>query len=145
MHHGLVEFILIDSVSFEHIVSQFRLLNHHLHHAFHWILILLHLTLVAHQCLHAFKFALFRVKEDFLGLLLGELCLASLWCGHLSLHEDLLGLGVREKHLLHLHKLLLAHSDVVHAILKDLSKLCFLLLDHLLYDFLVFVHLIFLQ
>ena len=145
MNHCHVEFLLVDVVTFVHVVGELCLLNHHLHHAFHGVSTshATHCCLwVAHHFLHGLKLLLFTVEEDFLGLVTGQLwgSGSSSWL-ELSLHECLLSLWVRHVDLMHLHELLLVHSNVLHGVLKQVSAHLFLLLDHFLDNFLVVRHL----
>lgn len=139
MDHGLVELFLVDAVALVHVVGQFCLFYHHLHHALHRILHCVGVVLLlAHHLFHAVELLLLGVKEDLLGLLTSHLgCGLTSRGSELRLHEDLLGLGVRHVDLMHLHELLLIKSDVVHGVLKKISAGCLLLLDHLLHELLV--------
>jgi hypothetical protein len=59
VHHCGIEVLLLDSVSGEHLISEDRLLDHHLDHGLHLVLLCVHAArLVLHHLLHALELLL---------------------------------------------------------------------------------------
>lgn len=129
----------------EHFIGELSLLHHHLHHALHGVCAAAShgVLLLLHHAPHAIELLLLAVKENLLGLLFGELrgSTCARLRGELSLHEDLLGLGIAHVDLMHLHELLFVETNVVHGLLEEVPTELLLLVNHILDDFLVLAHL----
>jgi hypothetical protein len=140
VHDGGVEIILFNSMLKEYFVVLLAALNHDLYHGLHGVL---RLVGRSHHFLHLLHLLLFALHEDFLRILPAN-C-RGLIVLELLLHHGLLEGRVLRVGLVHLHKLGFGETNIFHRLLHDILKTAFLLLDDILDDLLVAIHITILQ